>query len=54
MGPLEHAIHSKLIPALTGIKPGSPISDDMRDVYALPARWGGSGIDNPVVDSPGS
>ena len=24
----------------------------MRDVYALPARWGGLGIDNPVVDSP--
>ena len=52
MGPLEHAIRSKLIPALTRIKPGSPISDDMRDVYALPARWGGLGIDNPVVDSP--
>ena len=52
MGPLEHAIRSKLIPALTGLKPGSSISDDMRDVYALPARWGGLGIDNPVVDSP--
>ena len=52
MGPLEDAIRSKLIPALTGIKPGSAISDDMRDVYALPARWGGLGIDNPVIDAP--
>lgn len=52
MGPLEHAIRSKLIPALTGLKRGSSISDDVRDVYALPARWGGLGIDNPVVDSP--
>ena len=28
------------------------VSDDLRDVLALPARLGGLGLDNPVVEAP--
>lgn len=52
MGPLEDTIRSKFIPALLGKKSGFAISDDQRSMFALPARWGGMGIDNPVSDSP--
>lgn len=47
--PVESAIRSKLLPALTG-RP--PFSDDERALLALPARLGGMGILDPVQMSP--
>ena len=41
--PLEAAISSKLLPALLG----SEVSDDLRELVALPCRLAGLGIDNP-------
>jgi hypothetical protein len=48
MTALEQAIRSSLLPALLGDR---VISDDERALYALPARWGGLGINNPVEDA---
>ena len=48
MKKLESLIREKLIPAFLG---GREVSDDMRKVYALPARLGGLGIGNPVEDA---
>ena len=42
--PLEHAIHHKLIPALTGRE----VSDLERKMLSLPVRMGGMGILNPA------
>ena len=46
MGPLEEAIRTKFIPALLAEE--SPVSDDRRKLLALPARYAGLGIENPV------
>ena len=46
--PLEMIISSKLIPALTN---RSPPSDEVRNLFALPARLGGIAIADPSVDS---
>ena len=43
--PLENAIQSTLIPAITG-RP--PCSQQERDLLALPIRFGGLGLTNPV------
>ena len=48
IAPLERVIRFKFLPALTGEK---FMSDDERELYALPARWGGLAIANPVQDS---
>ena len=45
---LESVIREKLIPAILG---GRNTSDEMRKLYALPARLGGLGIDNPVENA---
>ena len=44
LAPLESAIRTKLIPAITG---RSPPSDTERDLLALPVRFGGLGIPDP-------
>ena len=44
MSPLDDALHSSLIPALTG---GPPPNDLTRRMFALPARHGGLGIGIP-------
>ena len=46
--PLEMIISSKLIPALTN---RSPPSDEVRNLFALPARLGGIAIADPSVES---
>jgi len=43
--PLENVIRQVFIPALTGC---SPPSDELRNLFALPARWGGLGIFSPT------
>ena len=43
--PLEDAIRGKLIPAILG----RSINDVERDILALPLRYGGLGIQNPVL-----
>ena len=43
--PLEDEIRESLIPALCG----RPVSDIERRILALPYRYGGLGIVNPVV-----
>ncbi len=43
--PLEEAISEHLIPALVGRK----VSSIETDLLALPARWGGLGIQNPIL-----
>ena len=50
MKSLEQVIRTKFLPALLGDT--TPISDTERDLYALPARYSGLGIVNPVKDSP--
>ena len=45
--PLESAIRNKLIPALIGRQ----ISDTERRIFALPYRYGGLAIRNPVIMS---
>ncbi len=42
--PLEESIRSVLIPAIIGRQ----VSDIERDMLALPLRWGGLGIQNPM------
>lgn len=49
MQPVEDIIRQRFLPALFG--GGVQISDEERALYALPAREGGLGIDNPVLDS---
>lgn len=44
--PLETTIHSKLLPVLLG---QGPPNDYLRDLFSLPARFGGMGIINPVI-----
>lgn len=44
--PLETVIHQQFIPALTGREPCSP---EERRLFALPARYGGLNITNPVA-----
>ena len=43
--PLEDVIRCVLIPALTG---RAPPNDFERDLFALPPRWGGLGLCNPI------
>ena len=43
--PLEEAIRHRFLPALTG---RSGITDEERDLFALPCRLGGLGIPNPT------
>ena len=50
MKPLENIIRTKFIPSLLG--DDTPISETERNMYALPARYSGLGIVNPVRDSP--
>ena len=45
--PIENAIRHRLIPALVGRE----ISDMEREIFALPYRHGGMGIQNPVYTS---
>ena len=45
MQPLEDVIRCVLIPALTG---QAPPNDFERDLFALPPRWGGLGLCNPI------
>ena len=45
--PLENAIRTDLIPALCG----RSISDLERRIFALPYKYGGMGIVNPVATS---
>ena len=45
--PLDREIHHKLIPAIVGRQ----ISDDERDILALPVRYGGLGIPRPNENS---
>jgi hypothetical protein len=47
--PLEDKIRSKFIPSLIG--DGMPISDTERDLWALPTRYGGMGIENPMREA---
>ena len=49
MQPLEDATRTKFLPALLGI--ATPISEIVRELYALPAREGGLAVDNPVTGS---
>jgi hypothetical protein len=49
MQPLEKVIREKFIPNLLDDK--TPISDDMRSLYALPGRFNGLGLDNPIEDA---
>ena len=44
--PLESAIHSQLIPALTG---QNPPGDLIRELTALPVHLGGLGLTNPAT-----
>ena len=44
---LELLIREKLIPAITG---GRTVSEELRQVFALPARHGGLGLSNPVEE----
>ena len=46
--PLESAIHSQLIPALTG---QNPPGDLIRELTALPVHLGGLGLTNPATSS---
>ena len=46
---LEMSIRSKLIPAIIN---RSPLNDDERDLFAPPARLGGMGIRNSVLQAP--
>ena len=48
MAKLEAQIKNILLPAILG---GRSVSDVMRKVYSLPARLGGLGFQNPVVDA---
>ena len=50
IAPLEEAIRQKFIPAL--FIDNSPISDLERELYALPARFGGMSIGNPIEECP--
>ena len=50
MGPLEKVIRDKLLPSLFGEKELT-ISDDERSWYALPGRFSGLAIGNPVDES---
>ena len=43
---LEHAIRTKLIPSLVE---GREVTDDERNLLALPPRLGGMGIVNPTL-----
>ena len=43
--PLEDVIRQVFIPTLTGC---SPPSDSVRQLFALPARWGGLGVFVPI------
>ena len=47
--PLEERIRSKLIPSLIG--DAMPPSDTERDLWALPTRYGGMGIENPMREA---
>jgi hypothetical protein len=47
--PLEKVIREAFIPNLLDDK--TPVSDDMRALYALPGRFNGLGLDNPVEDA---
>ena len=49
MRPLEAVIREKFIPNLLDEK--TPISDEMRKLYALPGRFNGLGLDNPIEDA---
>ena len=44
--PLETTIRSKLLPVLLG---QGPPNDSLRDLFSLPACFGGMGIINPVI-----
>ena len=46
--PLEDAIHLEFILALTG---QNNLSDELRNLLALPARTGGLGLNNPVREA---
>ena len=48
MKKLEIQIREKLLPALIGGRHGS---DEMRQIYSLPARLGGLGLQIPSADS---
>jgi hypothetical protein len=50
MKPLETEIREKFIPALLDLEP-QDISVNLRNLLALPARYGGLGINNPVVEA---
>jgi hypothetical protein len=47
MQPLENAIRQKFLPALLGRE----INDLERELFSLPARYGGLGIANPCIQS---
>ena len=49
LGPLEGAIRTKLLPALLG--DSTPLSDVERELFALPCKYGGLAINNPVADA---
>ena len=49
LAPLENALRTKLIPALTG--QGAP-NDILRELFSLPCRMGGLGILDPSQQSP--
>ena len=46
-GPLEEKIRLKLLPALCG----RSVNDTDREIFCLPLRLGGLGIENPVADA---
>ena len=48
VGPLEDCLRMKLLPILTG---QNAINDYLRSIFSLPARLGGLGLANPIVDS---
>ena len=44
--PLEAVIHQPFIPTLSGC---TPSCDNLRQLFALPAHWGGLGIFIPTI-----
>ena len=45
---LEHAIHHYFLPTVFGVE----ISTAERNLFALPLRFGGLGVSNPVLMAP--
>ncbi len=50
LGPLEKELNEKLIPAIFGSL--SAVSKLERDLFALPGRYSGMGLDNPKKSAP--